>query len=828
MPNIRDVGRDLNVSLSSIPVSKWTRASSAPAGDDSGKGSKKTSFGVKIPATVDERRLASPKSDKGKADISAFQDEIDRLDDGLSGDQDKLALAAKLVNDQIGDESTLGDTAYRNAVQATYDDMNPSLGYVTISGDWGDPVRQLNDAINDVNYGIGSGLDWLWDNTVAAGLGGLADFTGLGDGEAVKEQVADFMTPEGGSIAADMLIDLGLGLIPGVGPWLAVGKGLVQNSENIYEGLTGRDDITGERLDPGQQFAKALLGVGGTALDVIPGIGNARAAGKVASEAIGKADDVAASAAKVMNNLSDVSKEGLKSSGLLDPVSRGANRAARQATEEGMRSMKPSLGDTAIGRVIDRAITPATGAQAPLDPNSALGKVTKRLNPKFYDEAVNAGKDAGKAAGKATAGGGAPKMLTGAVEDFTPEELDDAIEALTAYDAELAKTYEFPTQVTASPSQREAARGAAEDLGRERRYVQNVRRGLDDDPNVVAKKEVLGGLDRRDSQIANNIDRVSRIADSHIPGESSQAALEAIIMDPKASKKTRDRAMDILLGGSERQDDLDKLIAASGITDKRKAIAGDIDKNREARKAIDENAIAQRANRPIAFVDNLRTGVKNYPSDTRERFKENWDRFKGGASRIAAGKAQKFEPLKGVADMAGGVKGMATSWLPTPRYMRDAAGFDPEANFFGTPSDTAKFGRKWSGRNSPTMRLLFPSGIRNNLLAAATPVVTGVVSEQAEHGGSLTDAAGRYGDRLASGGLVPAMIGSYFVPGMVGGRRLSRSLRSPGGSVGMFDAPSAAARAAANIHFYNAYPTGSEDEWELTPEDYARMLNERI
>ena len=227
MPNIRDVGRDLNVSLSSIPVSKWTRASSAPVGDDSDKGSKKTSFGIKIPATVDERRLASPKSDKGKADISAFQDEIDRLDDGLSGDQDKLALAAKLVNDQIGDESTLGDTAYRNAVQATYDDMNPSLSYVTVSGDWGEPVRQLNDAINDVTYGLGSGLDWLWDNTVAAGLGGIADFTGLGDGESVKEQVADFMTPEGGSIAADMLIDLGLGLIPGVGPWLAVGKGLV-------------------------------------------------------------------------------------------------------------------------------------------------------------------------------------------------------------------------------------------------------------------------------------------------------------------------------------------------------------------------------------------------------------------------------------------------------------------------------------------------------------------------------------------------------------------------------------------------------------------------
>ena len=774
MPNIRDMGRDLNVSLSSIPISRWTKASPASSDDKNDKGSKKTSFGIKIPGTVDERRLASPKSDKGKADVSAFRDEIDRLDDVLSGDQDKLALAAKLVNDQIGDESTLGDTAYRNAVQATYDDMNPSLSYVTVSGDWGDPVRQLNDAINDVTYGMGTGLDWLWDNTVASGLGTIADFTGLGDGESVKEQVADFVTPEGGSIAADMLIDLGLGLIPGIGTGLALAKGLVQNSENIYEGLTGRDDITGQRLEPGQQLAKALLGIGGTALDVIPGVGNARAAGKVAAEAAEKADDVAFSAAKVMGGLSDASKAGLKSSGLLDPVTRGSNRAARQAAEENARSLAPALGDTRIARVIDRAISPAPRATRALDPNSALGRVTKRLNPEYYDQAVNVGKNAGQAAKTATAGG-APKTLTDAVEDFTPEELDEAIEALTAYDAELAKTHSATKR--ASESQAQAARNTAKRINARRAKLAEVTQREMQDPSLsISDRQIISGAQQQaDSRMANNIDRLMQLTDTDRPD-----------------------------------------------------VIEDIDKIREARKAIDENAIAQRANRPIAFVDNLRAGIRNYPSDTKERFSENWDRFKGGAGRIFAGKTQKFEPLKGVADMAGGVKGMATSWLPTPRYMREAAGFDPEANFFGTPSDTAKFGRKWSGRNSPTMRLLFPSGIRNNLLAAATPVVTGIVGEQAEHGGSLADAAGRYGDRLASGGLVPAMIGSYFLPGMAGGRRLSRSLRGPGGSIGMFDAPSAAARAAANIHFYNAYPTGSEDEWKLTPEDYARMLNERI
>lgn len=251
-------------------------------------------------------RGANVKSDQGEGDISGYEDAIKAAEESDDPDAYKYKLAVEIVDSQIGNEQTLGDDEYRQAIDATFDQMNPTVSGSEMRDEANDPisgaVRGARGVIDDINQGVGTGLDWIWDNTVGnlAGLvgGGISALLG-GDFEDsfedVKGNVSDWVTPETGAMVSDMIMDLGLAAIPGVGIPLSVAKNAIQNSENIWEGFTGVDDITGERIDPGQQIAKLATGIGGTALSAIPGIGKMRNAGNIADDAVkalGKYDDL--------------------------------------------------------------------------------------------------------------------------------------------------------------------------------------------------------------------------------------------------------------------------------------------------------------------------------------------------------------------------------------------------------------------------------------------------------------------------------------------------------------------------------------------------------
>lgn len=263
--------------------------------------------GTRASKQVQDMRNAKPKSDKGQADISNWEGAIREAEDSKDPNASKYKLAVEMVNSQIGNEQTLGDKEYREAIDATYAQMDPTEDASALRGE--DPIkngirgaREVIDGITDLG---GKGIDILWDNTVGnlAGVlsGGATAITGgdFDEGfDAGRQSVSDWVNEDTGSIAADILLDLGLAAIPGVGIGLAAGKNAIQNSENIYEALTGVDDITGETIDMPQRLMKGAVGVGGTALSAVPGLGKAGNASRIAKsgrealENIGKSNGV--------------------------------------------------------------------------------------------------------------------------------------------------------------------------------------------------------------------------------------------------------------------------------------------------------------------------------------------------------------------------------------------------------------------------------------------------------------------------------------------------------------------------------------------------------
>lgn len=223
--------------------------------------------------------------------LNGYEDALEAAEESSDPDAFKYALAVDIVDSNVGNEQTLGDNAYKQAIDAVYDKMKPSVSGREMRGEniITDFVNLLDDGIDAVNHGIGTGIDFLWDNTVG-NLGGLGAMGGAALGnmffgedndlgevfEQGRDAVGDWVTPETGAMVSDMLIDLGLSVIPGVGTGLVLGKNAIQNSENIYEFMTGTDDITGEQLDPTQWLFKGVTGIGGTALSALPGSGNVK------------------------------------------------------------------------------------------------------------------------------------------------------------------------------------------------------------------------------------------------------------------------------------------------------------------------------------------------------------------------------------------------------------------------------------------------------------------------------------------------------------------------------------------------------------------------
>ena len=263
------------------------------------------------------RAGSSDKQDNtGQIDYDAL---IGRANDQSTSAEDanaiKYMIATDLARNSMGDKD-YDDSDLEAEIDRQFDMLDPTTTGAEMRGEnaFTQGVEAASDFIDDANMAIGTGLDWIWDNTVgnAAGLIGRAagGLEGLLTGEDPaelaadvaddwKQTAADLVTPERAAIVSDMAIDLGLSAIPGAGIPLVLAKNAVQQSENISEALGGYDSVTGEKLDNNQRAGRGLGALATLGLSAIPGVGVARNAAKVGKAA----DEIAEGAAKNADEL---------------------------------------------------------------------------------------------------------------------------------------------------------------------------------------------------------------------------------------------------------------------------------------------------------------------------------------------------------------------------------------------------------------------------------------------------------------------------------------------------------------------------------------------
>lgn len=217
-----------------------------------------------------------------------YDDIVSRAEETATPDAMKYSYAVSLAQDDLGGNADPDDM--REAIDGYFAEMNPTQtgeqfrGEDNLFSQFGRGARNLVD--DAVGFG-GDVIDGAWDTV----MGGLGDLVGDQAGDFLRDMFDD----EDAEIAANVLLDAGLTAIPVVGPALSLGKNLAQNSENIYEAVSGRDDITGQELTVPERIGSAGL----AALGVLPAAaGVGRTANVLKTGAAAKAGDEAAQTVK--------------------------------------------------------------------------------------------------------------------------------------------------------------------------------------------------------------------------------------------------------------------------------------------------------------------------------------------------------------------------------------------------------------------------------------------------------------------------------------------------------------------------------------------------
>lgn len=327
-------------------------------------------------------------SEKRSNDLADLAEQSD------TPDAAKYALAVANAESKLGEGADENDL--RDAIDAEFAQLNPTVSGEEFRGEdnaFVKGVRTTRDAIDGLTEMAGNGIDWLWSRG--------ADALRL-----ISDDAGDYMdamvNPETGQIAADMLLDLGLSAIPVVGLPLAVGKNAIQQSENLYEGITGRDDVTGRNLDGVQRGASALEGLLGIGLSAIPAIGKAKnsigtlmdvskAGGIDALENAAKIGRgrAAKTATKLAREIPGIPKDEI------DSIAKEAGKVLQESTAAGRKLGKDQLAN--IEKVVEaRGIPLAEGGADDLirayregvDIKSMAKNAASKLNPKTKFEAA--------------------------------------------------------------------------------------------------------------------------------------------------------------------------------------------------------------------------------------------------------------------------------------------------------------------------------------------------------------------------------------------------------------------------------------------------------
>lgn len=227
---------------------------------------------------------ASKGGERAKArDVSAVPSSTENLASiarNDNSDGQKYQYAVQLAKQDLGGD-TSDDAEFRDLVDSYYEQMDPETSAADMRGETmaTQAIRGVGEAYDQVNDTLGDGVDWLWDNVaggLAGAVGGLVDAATNGQtsyGDEWRQNVSDVVSPETADAIASMGTGMLLSAIPGVGVPLSLGLTAAQNSDDLYEAVTGRDAVSLEGLGGAERlgrFGSALLD---TALAAAPAVG---------------------------------------------------------------------------------------------------------------------------------------------------------------------------------------------------------------------------------------------------------------------------------------------------------------------------------------------------------------------------------------------------------------------------------------------------------------------------------------------------------------------------------------------------------------------------
>ena len=295
-----------------------------------GNGAERTTRDERVLSTGGNAPSTTNRYDRG--DIIAKAEQSDNPN-GL-----KYAAAVELAKQALSDKDDVDDKLFKDTIDQQFQALSPDGGLTgrDMRGEnlWTDLVGGAKDAIEGFNTAVGNGMDAVFDNT----LGNLGNL-GKSEGDADYDWAKKLFNGQDLSIVPDIAEDILLTAVPYVGPALAMGKNAIQQSDNIAEGLSGYDSITGEKIDGGQQAAKIGEAALSTALSGAGGIGKANRAlkaqklGKDLAEETGvtasKLDKAAQRAAEAMPENASIRDKALQT--LQDAVGEGGEQALRDA-----------------------------------------------------------------------------------------------------------------------------------------------------------------------------------------------------------------------------------------------------------------------------------------------------------------------------------------------------------------------------------------------------------------------------------------------------------------------------------------------------------------
>lgn len=261
-------------------------------------------------------------------------------------------LAVDIAKNNLGDDNRVDQQMFKDTVDTIYNEMwngNPKVSASQLRGEpaGANLIEMAKNVINTSNEGIGTVLDGAFDLTVGNILDWVRGIEGTDPFHSDDiNSTKNWFSGKELSVVPDIIEDIGLSMLGPVGWGLVGGKNLIQNSTDLYEGVTGKDSVTLEDLSDVQRGAKFGSGLINSALASLPGIGGStRLASNLVKKATGKAVDGAESVAKAFTNADGkVNRDAVKKAidGVNDLTKKETKSVARNSEE-----LKKAITETA-------------------------------------------------------------------------------------------------------------------------------------------------------------------------------------------------------------------------------------------------------------------------------------------------------------------------------------------------------------------------------------------------------------------------------------------------------------------------------------------------